>query len=411
MTKLSSILYKSQKSSRSFKGQGAVEFALIAPVLFLLVFGMIEVGRLLFIYGAITNAAREAARYGSATGVNDNNVARYNDCDGIRNAAISMGFLSDLQPGDITIEFDTGPGTTRTAASCSPATNDVHTGSRIVVTVNGVFDSVVPIVPLQGLVLTSTSARTIIASVSINVGTAIVPPTVDNSIIIIGNTNTPTMSAAQIQATQTSTAITATAAASRTQAAAQTLTATQWTLTPTKTLQYTQTFTPTPTKTATATLTPSPSMTWTATNTATATSTPVLFCLTSAGTKTFNRISIGQNNKADYSVNIINSSNYPITITGITLTWPVGSGDPGQAQLGSITLGGTEIWKDNQGSSATGSKITSFKTSPIVPITASGGTGTNLRFNFQNDFVLGTSISQFSVIIEFNTGCNPLTFN
>jgi Flp pilus assembly protein TadG len=40
-----------------------VELALLLPVLFLLVFGTIDVGRAVTIYIALTNAAREGARY------------------------------------------------------------------------------------------------------------------------------------------------------------------------------------------------------------------------------------------------------------------------------------------------------------------------------------------------------------
>jgi TadE-like protein len=47
-------------------GQSLVELALLAPVLFLLVFGAIDVGRAVTIYTALTNAAREAARYSVA---------------------------------------------------------------------------------------------------------------------------------------------------------------------------------------------------------------------------------------------------------------------------------------------------------------------------------------------------------
>jgi hypothetical protein len=41
-----------------------VEFALILPLLLLLFFGIIEVGRLMLSYNTIANAAREGARYG-----------------------------------------------------------------------------------------------------------------------------------------------------------------------------------------------------------------------------------------------------------------------------------------------------------------------------------------------------------
>ena len=52
------ILLKSQK------GATAVEFAIILPLLLLLIFGIIEFGLFLFNRHVITNAAREAARAG-----------------------------------------------------------------------------------------------------------------------------------------------------------------------------------------------------------------------------------------------------------------------------------------------------------------------------------------------------------
>lgn len=47
---------------RSEKGVSAVEFALIAPLLFVLTFGIIEFGILLFDKAVVTNASREGAR-------------------------------------------------------------------------------------------------------------------------------------------------------------------------------------------------------------------------------------------------------------------------------------------------------------------------------------------------------------
>jgi Flp pilus assembly protein TadG len=44
------------------KGATAVEFALIAPVLFLSVFGLIEMSRMMMVQQAFTNAAREGCR-------------------------------------------------------------------------------------------------------------------------------------------------------------------------------------------------------------------------------------------------------------------------------------------------------------------------------------------------------------
>ena len=47
---------------RNRRGVAAVEFALVAPVFFLLIFGMIEFGRMIMVQQVITNGSREGAR-------------------------------------------------------------------------------------------------------------------------------------------------------------------------------------------------------------------------------------------------------------------------------------------------------------------------------------------------------------
>ena len=46
------------------RGQSLVEFALIFPILILILVAIFDLGRLVFAYNTITNAAREATRYG-----------------------------------------------------------------------------------------------------------------------------------------------------------------------------------------------------------------------------------------------------------------------------------------------------------------------------------------------------------
>ena len=46
------------------------EFALVAPIFFLLLFGIIEAGRFMFYYQTLNNATREGARYAIVHGVN-----------------------------------------------------------------------------------------------------------------------------------------------------------------------------------------------------------------------------------------------------------------------------------------------------------------------------------------------------
>ena len=47
---------------RGSRGQSAVEFALVLPLLFLLIFGIVDFGRAMFYQNEITNATREGAR-------------------------------------------------------------------------------------------------------------------------------------------------------------------------------------------------------------------------------------------------------------------------------------------------------------------------------------------------------------
>ena len=56
--KASSFLRRGQGS----RGQSMVEFALMAPLLFLILFGIVDFGRAIFYSNEITNAAREGAR-------------------------------------------------------------------------------------------------------------------------------------------------------------------------------------------------------------------------------------------------------------------------------------------------------------------------------------------------------------
>ena len=95
------------QNNQAEKAQGMVEFALVLPILLLLAMGIIEFGRLLFIFSAVNTASSEAVRYGSA--VDDTGgTARYVDCTGIEEAAFRIGSLVNLS--SVTISYDEGPG-------------------------------------------------------------------------------------------------------------------------------------------------------------------------------------------------------------------------------------------------------------------------------------------------------------
>jgi Flp pilus assembly protein TadG len=65
---------------RKRRGAAAVEFAFVAPVFFILIFGMIEFGRMVMVQQILTNASREGARKAvldgsTATDVNNTVIA------------------------------------------------------------------------------------------------------------------------------------------------------------------------------------------------------------------------------------------------------------------------------------------------------------------------------------------------
>lgn len=56
------------------RGAAVVEFAIIAPLFFMLVFGIIEFGRALMVQQILTNASREGARRAILEGVDEDEV-------------------------------------------------------------------------------------------------------------------------------------------------------------------------------------------------------------------------------------------------------------------------------------------------------------------------------------------------
>ncbi len=63
-----------RKCRRMRRGAAVVEFAIVVPLFFLLVFGMIEFGRLVMVQQVLTNASREGARRAVLQGVSDSDV-------------------------------------------------------------------------------------------------------------------------------------------------------------------------------------------------------------------------------------------------------------------------------------------------------------------------------------------------
>ena len=151
------------------RGASLVEFALVVPLLLLILFGIAEVGRFVAVKEAVNTASREGSRYGSATGISPTAtppVPRFVDCDGIREAARELAIIVDFADADITINYDDGT-TGIIIETCPVGTQAdpdlIALGDRIEVTVTTTFTSTIPFIgPFLGTItVTSTDRRSI----------------------------------------------------------------------------------------------------------------------------------------------------------------------------------------------------------------------------------------------------------
>jgi hypothetical protein len=143
-----------------------IEFAIVAPILFLLLFGLIEVGRMMFLYASVTNASREAVRWGSAVGFDDTNVLRYRNCEEIAEIAKRASFSSTAV---VEVYYDTGPDDPNPPVKC---TTSVYPGyrksaDRIMVQVTVTYKPYTKLVPWPERDFISTSYRTILGYVAL----------------------------------------------------------------------------------------------------------------------------------------------------------------------------------------------------------------------------------------------------
>jgi len=158
------------------RAQAVVEFALVLPILLLILYGIVEVSRLVFVYTSVSNASRQAARYGATAGDGDG-VPRYQDCAGIRAAANRSAFIVDFDEINITYDRGLNPDGSQNPISgidpdpdqdsCPIEDYDVRNGDRIVVQVAASYEPILSLLPLEPMEVVASSARTFIISIPI----------------------------------------------------------------------------------------------------------------------------------------------------------------------------------------------------------------------------------------------------
>jgi hypothetical protein len=167
--------FKPSKIFYAERAQAMVEFMLVLPILLLLLYGVVEVGRLIFIFASVANASRQAARYGSASGeIND--VAFYQDCDGIRAVANQSAFIINFDTINITYDRGINPDGTSIPIdgvdpnpevdSC-PIQVPVRNGDRIIVLVSTTYEPILTLLPVDPMEVVSASARSFLISIPI----------------------------------------------------------------------------------------------------------------------------------------------------------------------------------------------------------------------------------------------------
>jgi len=135
------------------RGQGIAEFALVFPLIVLLLFGVFDMGRAVYAYNSIANAAREGARVAAVnqldpgvthTGCNedmpveDTTNPRWWPKSCAAAAAVSLG----LSPGSVTITY-AAPGDA-TNLICTSAS--LHVGCIATVGVAYTWSAITPVI-------------------------------------------------------------------------------------------------------------------------------------------------------------------------------------------------------------------------------------------------------------------------
>jgi Flp pilus assembly protein TadG len=134
------------------RGQSMVEFAIVLPIITMVVLGLFDMGRAVFTYNTLAQAARQANR----TAIVDQNTDR------VKAMAVAAAPTIGLTSSNVTVCFKTED-STQTDCS-SPSTDNCSSSVRIIgclaiVTASLTYTPITPVVSLflPSIALTSTS--------------------------------------------------------------------------------------------------------------------------------------------------------------------------------------------------------------------------------------------------------------
>ena len=154
------------RTGRRSRGQAMVEFALVAPMLFLLLFGIIEAGRFIFYYQTLSHATREGARYAIVNGANTLGCPSgppapdTSACDSPGNNVVARVRQTafGVPPAGVAVQRCWW------YVACDFGTHgdgDNARGANVTVTASYTYSSLIPLVPLPPITVTAESSLVI----------------------------------------------------------------------------------------------------------------------------------------------------------------------------------------------------------------------------------------------------------
>jgi Flp pilus assembly protein TadG len=135
-------------------GQALVEFALAFPIMVLILFGIFDLGRAVYAYNTVANAARDGARVAMV-----NQIVDSPDCNqskpiedpnqphwSIRQCAANSGTALGIQPTDVTVSYAAPPGTTLVCPATPTPITPINVGCIATVKVVYTFHTLTPVI-------------------------------------------------------------------------------------------------------------------------------------------------------------------------------------------------------------------------------------------------------------------------
>jgi Flp pilus assembly protein TadG len=115
-----------RKGHRSESGQSMTELALVLPIFLLLIFGVLDIGRVVWANSALAHSSREAARFAIVQGATDESVK-----DDIREVALAQSIAAGE---NLTVEVCYGLGC---SGNSDNPDADYARGTPVTVTIRG----------------------------------------------------------------------------------------------------------------------------------------------------------------------------------------------------------------------------------------------------------------------------------